>query len=70
MYIVSKKLAFFVACVRRYCRPDFMRLAQQSGLELCYAHYFMFFLSPLYLLTRMKLGLATLTPAQKKRINF
>lgn len=54
--------------LRRYRRNDFIRLAQQSGLTLCDARYFMFYLSPLYLLSRMKPGLATMTPAQKKEM--
>ena len=56
--------------LRRYRRSDYVRLAQQSGLELCFANYFMFFLSPLYLLARMKFGLATMTPAQKKELTI
>jgi SAM-dependent methyltransferase len=38
--------------VRRYSRADFARLAEGSGMELCYTRYFMFFLSPLLLLSR------------------
>lgn len=53
--------------LRRYRRADFVRLAQESGLTLCDARYFMFYLSPLYLLTRLKPGLATMTPAQKRQ---
>ena len=52
--------------LRRYRRGDFVRLAQQSGLTLCDARYFMFYLSPLYLLSRMKPGLAAMTLAQKR----
>jgi SAM-dependent methyltransferase len=40
--------------VRRYSRRDFRRLAVQAGLQYCYSRYFMFFLSPLLLLSRMK----------------
>ncbi len=39
--------------VRRYSRKDFARLAASSGLELCFTRYFMFFLSPLLLLSRL-----------------
>lgn len=53
---------------RRYCRSDLSRLAHQSGLKLCDSRYFMFFLSPLYFLSRMKAGLATLTSAQKRKL--
>jgi SAM-dependent methyltransferase len=54
--------------LRRYRCRDLVRLAQQSGLVLCNARYFMFYLSPLYLLSRMKPGLATMTLAQKKEL--
>jgi len=58
--------------LRRYRRSDFVRLAQQSGLILCDARYFMFYLSPLYLLSRalsrMKPSFARMTPAQKKEL--
>ena len=40
--------------VRRYSRADFGRLAEQCGFELCFSRYFMFFLSPLLLLSRMR----------------
>jgi SAM-dependent methyltransferase len=51
--------------VRRYARRDFQRLARAAGLELCRARYFMFFLSPLLLLSRWKApDLANMTPAQ------
>jgi SAM-dependent methyltransferase len=53
---------------RRYIRSDYVRLAQQAGLTLCDARYFMFFLSPLYLLSRMKSGFASMTEAQKKEL--
>lgn len=39
---------------RRYSRRDYSRLAAETGFELVTARYFMFFLSPLYLLARMK----------------
>lgn len=40
--------------VRRYSRRDFARLADAVGFKLCWSRYFMFFLSPLLLLSRMK----------------
>ncbi|HIF58879.1 MAG TPA: class I SAM-dependent methyltransferase [Rhodospirillales bacterium] len=54
--------------LRRYRRSDFVRLAQQSGLTLCDARYFMFYLSPFYLLSRMRPSLASMTLAQKKEL--
>lgn len=54
--------------LRRYRHSDFARLAKQSGLALCDARYFMFFLSPLYLLSRMKPSLAKMTAEQKKEV--
>jgi hypothetical protein len=40
--------------VRRYAKRDFARLAEASGLRLLRACYFMFFLSPLLWLSRIK----------------
>jgi SAM-dependent methyltransferase len=54
--------------LRRYRRRDFARLAIKSGLKLCDARYFMFFLSPLYLLSRMKIGFGTMKEADKKEL--
>jgi SAM-dependent methyltransferase len=39
---------------RRYSRRDYRRLAVGCGLELCRARYFMFLLSPLVWLTRVR----------------
>lgn len=43
-----------VGHVRRYSRSDFAELALRSGLRLEYSRYFMFFLSPLYMLSRWR----------------
>lgn len=40
--------------VRRYAKPDFLRLAEATGLRLLRTRYFMFFLSPLLWLSRLK----------------
>lgn len=40
--------------VRRYAKRDFARLAEATGLRLLRASYFMFFLSPLLWLSRLK----------------
>jgi 2-polyprenyl-3-methyl-5-hydroxy-6-metoxy-1,4-benzoquinol methylase len=40
--------------VRRYSRRDFARLARAAGFELRAARYFMFFLSPLLWLARLR----------------
>jgi SAM-dependent methyltransferase len=40
--------------VRRYTKRDFARLADTAGLHLLRASYFMFFLSPLLWLSRLK----------------
>lgn len=42
--------------LRRYRRKDFASLATQVGLKMLDARYFMFFLSPLYLLSRIRFG--------------
>jgi 2-polyprenyl-3-methyl-5-hydroxy-6-metoxy-1,4-benzoquinol methylase len=39
---------------RRYSRGDFVQLAEKAGLQLRLARYFMFFLSPLLWLSRLK----------------
>ncbi|HEY0220122.1 MAG TPA: methyltransferase domain-containing protein [Afipia sp.] len=44
---------------RRYSRDDFARLAKDADLELVDARYFMFFLSPLYWLSRQKSSTAS-----------
>lgn len=54
--------------LRRYAKPEFDTLAQQSGLELLKARYFMFFLSPLYWLGRGTWpDPATMTPEQIRK---
>jgi SAM-dependent methyltransferase len=37
---------------RRYSKADFVQLAKDSGFKLCDSRYFMFFLSPFYLISR------------------
>lgn len=54
--------------LRRYNRNDYRDLAARTGLELCDARYFMFFLSPLYLLSRMKPGIAKMSDDEKKAL--
>jgi SAM-dependent methyltransferase len=54
--------------LRRYTRKDYAALAQKIGLELLDARYFMFFLSPIYLLSRIKPGFDKLTDAHKQAI--
>jgi SAM-dependent methyltransferase len=61
LFVTTPALNFFwsyndelVHHVRRYARRDFSRLAAQSGLVLCQTRYFMTFLSPLLLLSRIK----------------
>lgn len=51
---------------RRYTREDFHRLANSTGLELLDARYFMFFLSPLYILSRLRFGQGNLSDEQKR----
>ena len=54
--------------LRRYNRNDYRDLAARTGLELCDARYFMFFLSPLYLLSRIKPGIAKMSDDEKKAL--
>lgn len=56
----------FAHHLRRYTRVDFARLAKATDLKLLDARYFMFFLSPLYLLSRMKPGFDKLSDDEKK----
>ena len=54
--------------LRRYQQSDFARLAKDSGFTLCDSRYFMFFLSPLYLFSRMSVHSSTMTLAQQKKL--
>jgi len=55
--------------VRRYSRDDLHRLAADAGFEVCTTRYFMFFLSPLLLLSRLKrVDCATLSQEQIRDI--
>jgi SAM-dependent methyltransferase len=54
--------------LRRYRKSDFAKLADDSGLILCDARYFMFYLSPFYLLSRARYGFDGMTLAQKKEL--
>lgn len=54
--------------LRRYTRADYARLARETGFTLIDARYFMFFLSPLYLLSRMRPGLDKLNEQEKKAL--
>jgi len=51
---------------RRYTCSDYEKLAKNLGFKLLDARYFMFFLSPLYLVSRFKPGLHKLSTEQKK----
>ncbi len=51
--------------VRRYSRREFSNLARDCGLELSLSRYFMFFLSPLLYLSRLKSpDIARMSPAE------
>lgn len=54
--------------LRRYRKADFRRLSEESDLLLKDVRYFMFFLSPLYLLSRMKLGFDKLSAEEQKTL--
>ena len=60
LFVTTPALRFFwsyndeiVHHVRRYARADYRRLAEAAGLEFIDARYFMFFLSPLLLASRL-----------------
>lgn len=51
--------------VRRYSRTDYKRLAGECGFELVFSRYFMFYLSPLLVLSRLKSpDLSNMTPEE------
>jgi SAM-dependent methyltransferase len=54
--------------LRRYTRRDFKAIANQTGLKLLDSRYFMFFLSPLYLLSRLKPGFDKLLREEKREV--
>jgi SAM-dependent methyltransferase len=58
----------FANHLRRYTRSDFKAIAKQTGLKLLDSRYFMFFLSPLYLLSRLKPGFKKLSQAEKRKV--
>lgn len=54
--------------LRRYTRRDFRMIAEQTGLKLLDSRYFMFFWSPLYLLSRFKPGVNKLSQEKKRKL--
>jgi SAM-dependent methyltransferase len=54
--------------LRRYARADFKTIADKTGLKLLDSRYFMFFLSPLYLLSRIKPGFNRLSAEEKLEV--
>jgi SAM-dependent methyltransferase len=54
--------------LRRYKRFDFQNLANATGLKLLDARYFMFFLSPLYLLSRVRPGIDSMSDFDKRAL--
>jgi SAM-dependent methyltransferase len=54
--------------LRRYKKTDFQRLAAEAGMQLVDCRYFMFFLSPLYLASRLKPGIKRVSFEKKKQI--
>lgn len=54
--------------LRRYDRNSYRDLAMRTGLELCDARYFMFFLSPVYLASRIRPGISRMSEDGKKAL--
>ena len=54
--------------LRHYTRVDLNRLVKATGFTLLDARYFMFFLSPLYMLSRIKPRFKMLSDNDKKRL--
>lgn len=75
LFVTSPALPLFwsyndelVGHQRRYRRGDFRQLAARVGLELVRTRYFLFFLSPLLLLSRMKRPPSGMTEQEKRRL--
>ena len=54
--------------LRRYTRSQFRAIAEKTGLKLLDSRYFMFLLSPLYLLSRLKPGFDELSHEEKRKV--
>lgn len=54
--------------LRRYYKSDFIRPENEFVLTLSDASYLIFYLSPLYLLSRSRFGFGSITLAQKKEL--
>lgn len=54
--------------LRRYSLKDYATLAQKTGLELLDARYFMFLLSPLYWLARLRSGVGDMSAEQQRKL--
>lgn len=54
--------------IRRYNQNDYVNLAKESGLKLCDARYFMFYLSPLYIISRLIKNIEKMTLEEKKAL--
>jgi SAM-dependent methyltransferase len=55
--------------LRRYSHQDYAHLAQAAGLDLCDTRYFMFFLSPLYWLTRRRKKVDHMSEGEKAALS-
>jgi len=54
--------------LRRYNRNDYRDLATRTGLELCDVRYFMFFLSPLYWVSRKSKNIEGMSEDRKMQL--
>jgi SAM-dependent methyltransferase len=54
--------------LRRYTKSDLKQLSAKAGMQLVDCRYFMFFLSPLYFLSRLKPGIKNLPEDQQREI--
>ena len=54
--------------LHRYNRNDYINIAKHTGLELCEARYFMFFLSPLYFIARKWKNIKDMSEDEKKHL--
>jgi SAM-dependent methyltransferase len=57
----------FAQHLRRYTRRDFKLIGERAGLRLIDVRYFMFFLSPIYLISRLWNDMSGLSHDEKRR---
>lgn len=72
LFVTASALRFFWSeydeanhLARRYSKADLRGLAERSGMDLLQSRYYMFFLSPLFLVSRLRQKLSRLDAAER-----